>query len=101
MFYKNISYSVKTFHGVIFNPNEIKEVKQAINSKFMILVDPPKIKKVEIEAERAQEQQKPSPGDKAKKEALKAKKSSEESKEDPIQSEEILEENKETEEPKA
>ena len=39
MFYKNTSYSAKTFHGVTFRPGETKEVNDYINNKFMILVD--------------------------------------------------------------
>lgn len=41
MFYKNISTSVKTFHGVTFKPGEIKEVSDYINHRFMILSDKP------------------------------------------------------------
>lgn len=41
MFYKNISTSVKTFHGVTFKPGEIKEVSDYINHRFMILSDEP------------------------------------------------------------
>lgn len=37
MFYKNVSSSVKTFHGVTFKPGEVKEVNSYINHKFMIL----------------------------------------------------------------
>ena len=51
MFYKNTSYSVKTFHGVTFQPGETKEVNEYINDLFVILVDEPRIDK----------QQKPSP----------------------------------------
>ena len=39
MFYKNISYSVKTFYGVTFQPGETQEVADYINDKFMIVVD--------------------------------------------------------------
>ena len=67
MFYKNISYSVKTFHGLIFKPNEIREVNKPINSKFMILVEPPKEDTKKLDAEMAQEQMKPSSEYKAKK----------------------------------
>lgn len=41
MFYKNISCSAKTFHGVTFQPGEIKEVSNYINDKFMIIADKP------------------------------------------------------------
>ena len=41
MFYKNISTSVKTFHGVTFKPGEIKEVSEYINHRFMVLTDAP------------------------------------------------------------
>lgn len=53
MFYKNISCSVKTFHGVTFKPNETKEVSEYINNKYMILVDAPVKEAVNV-------QQKPS-----------------------------------------
>lgn len=36
--YKNISNSPKTFYGVTFNPNEIKEVPGYINHRKMIRV---------------------------------------------------------------
>lgn len=39
MIYKNISSSVKTFHGVTFKPGEIKEVPGYINSKYFIRVN--------------------------------------------------------------
>ena len=41
MFYKNVSTSVKTFHGVTFNPGDIKKVDKYINDKWMILADKP------------------------------------------------------------
>lgn len=65
MFYKNISYSEKTFHGVTFKPNETKEVFDYINSPFMILSSAPEDNK---------EQQKPSPESKPKKEVQKSSK---------------------------
>lgn len=41
MFYKNTSYTAKTFYGVTFKPGEVKEVDGVINNKFMIIVDAP------------------------------------------------------------
>jgi len=38
MFYKNISYSEKTFYGVKFKPGEVAEVPGYINDKQMIVV---------------------------------------------------------------
>ena len=38
MYYRNVSLSVKTFHGVTFKPGETKEVDQYINHKLMVLV---------------------------------------------------------------
>ena len=64
MFYKNTSYSVKTFYGVTFRPNETKEVPGYINDKYMIVADAP----VTISTKS---QQKPSP-EKPKKEAEKS-----------------------------
>lgn len=55
MFYKNTSYSVKTFYGVTFEPGQIKEVNGIINDKFMIIVDKP------INTQPKEVQQKPSP----------------------------------------
>ena len=41
--YKNISSTAKTFHGVTFQPGEVKEVPKAINhSKFIRLTTVPK-----------------------------------------------------------
>ena len=54
MFYKNISYSEKTYYGVTFKPGETKEVKDFINHKLMIRVDDPVINS-------SDKQQKPSP----------------------------------------
>lgn len=42
MFYRNASYTVKTFYGVTFQPGETKEVNGQINNKWMILVNNPK-----------------------------------------------------------
>lgn len=42
MFYRNASYTIKTFYGVTFQPGETKEVKGQINNKWMILVNNPK-----------------------------------------------------------
>jgi len=93
MFYKNISYSVKTFHGLTFKPNEIREVNKPINNKFMILVEPPKEDTKKLDAEMAQEQMKPSSEYKAKKDT-KANKKIEELKEITEQSEEVVPESK-------
>lgn len=41
MFYKNLSYTTKTFYGVIFKPGETKAVDGPINSKWMAIVDDP------------------------------------------------------------
>lgn len=52
MRYKNISPFVKTFHGVTFNPGEIKDVCGNINDPAMIIVfgtaDDTKQKSVEV-----------------------------------------------------
>ena len=37
MLYRNISYSVKTFYGVTFEPGQVKEVPGYINNKDMIV----------------------------------------------------------------
>lgn len=62
MYYKNVSFSVKTFYGVTFRPGEIKEVAKNINSRFMIQVDGPEVKTQNIEetSQQKQKQQKPS-----------------------------------------
>lgn len=36
--YKNISCSVKTFYGVTFEPNDVKEVPGYINSQGMLRI---------------------------------------------------------------
>ena len=41
MFYKNISYSDKTFYGVTFKPGEVAEVPGYINDMQMIVVPKP------------------------------------------------------------
>ncbi len=41
MFYKNLSYSDKTFYGVTFKPGEVAEVPGYINDKQMIVVPKP------------------------------------------------------------
>ena len=38
--YKNISLSVKTFHGVTFKPGDVKEVTDFINDDGFIVVKP-------------------------------------------------------------
>lgn len=62
MYYKNVSYSEKTFYGVTFRPGETKEVDQYINNKFMVLVD--KVENTEKEEKESPQQinkqQKPS-----------------------------------------
>lgn len=64
MFYKNTSYTVKTFYGVTFKPNDIKEVPGFINNKYMVPVDKPDT------IESTKSQQKPS-SEKPKKESAK------------------------------
>ena len=49
MFYKNTSYTAKTFYGVTFKPGEVKEVKGVINNKFMVIVDAPEPKPIKKE----------------------------------------------------
>lgn len=39
MFYKNCSYTAKTFHGVTFEPGQTKEVSGIINNKWMVPVN--------------------------------------------------------------
>ena len=56
MFYKNTSYFVKTFYGVTFQPQEIKEVGEYINDKFFVLVDDPKAKPVSTQQKRSSDQ---------------------------------------------
>lgn len=41
MFYKNISYSEKTFYGVTFKPGEVAEVPGYINNLHMIVAPAP------------------------------------------------------------
>lgn len=60
MFYKNVSLSVKTFHGVTFRPGEVKEVGDYINNLFMVEVDENEVKNTEEEKPQQQKQQKPS-----------------------------------------
>lgn len=36
MFYKNCSYTAKTFYGVTFEPGETKEVDGIINNRWMV-----------------------------------------------------------------
>lgn len=38
-YYKNVSSSEKTFHGVTFQPGEIKQVNKYINHKWMVLME--------------------------------------------------------------
>lgn len=63
MFYKNTSYTAKTFYGVTFKPGETKEVDKQINVRCMIPATKP-VSSPEV-------QQKPS-SDKPKKEPVKA-----------------------------
>lgn len=62
MYYKNVSLSVKTFHGVTFRPHEIKEVDSYINASYMIPVEGPEVKAENIEetSQQKSKQQKPS-----------------------------------------
>lgn len=53
MYYKNVSSSVKTFHGVTFEPGQTKQVSRYINNKYMILTNDKPI-------ETQKKQQKPS-----------------------------------------
>lgn len=69
MFYKNVSYSDKTFYGITFKPGETKEVGNYINDRFMILADAP-VKKDKGLPQDNQEQQKPS-SEKSKKDTEK------------------------------
>lgn len=41
MYYKNLSNTVKTFYGVTFEPNEIKEVPGYINHPKFLITDKP------------------------------------------------------------
>lgn len=41
MFYKNTSYSAKTFYGVTFGPGETKEVDGMINNRWLVHVEGP------------------------------------------------------------
>ena len=63
MFFKNVSYSAKTFYGVTFGPGEVKEVDGQINSRWLIPVDGPATVPEQV-------QKKPS-SDKSKKESEK------------------------------
>ena len=67
MYYKNISYSVKTFYGVTFNPGETKEVPSCINDRLMIPTSAPVLKKT------TNTPQKKLSSDNSKKEARKEK----------------------------
>ena len=51
MFYKNVSLTTKTFHGVEFKPGEIKEVNKYINANCMVVVPEPAQPKVEKKRE--------------------------------------------------
>jgi len=42
MFYKNIGNFPKTFHGITFNPGDIKESPHYINDISMIITEKPK-----------------------------------------------------------
>lgn len=41
MFYKNVSYSDKTFYGVTFKPGEVAEVPGYVNDLYMIIAPKP------------------------------------------------------------
>jgi hypothetical protein len=90
MFYKNVSYSVKTFHGVTFQPGEVKEVDKFINSPFMILADAKENKTDKKLPQDNQDQQKPS-SEKPKKSADTKKENPESKKETPEKVEEKAE----------
>lgn len=45
MYYKNLSNVAKTFHGVTFNPGEVKEVQSYINDSLMVVVPAEFVKK--------------------------------------------------------
>lgn len=55
MFYKNYSYTAKTFYGVTFQPGETKKVDGIINDRWVVPVDDSATKATKIT------QQKPSP----------------------------------------
>lgn len=57
IYYKNTSCSVKTFHGVSFNPGEVKAVPDFINQKYMIRVDNPIQQKPSSDAPKKSEDQ--------------------------------------------
>lgn len=61
MFYKNTSYSVKTFYGVTFEPGQTYEVDGIISDPLMIVVERPADPVVLPEVVEEQIQQKPSP----------------------------------------
>ena len=62
MYYKNVSFSVKTFYGVTFKPGEIKEVNSYINNKFLVPATPEEVKAqnndIKVLEEEASHQQK-------------------------------------------
>ena len=87
MFYKNTSYTAKTFYGVTFQPGETKEVDGSINNRWMILADGPTTKETKA-------QQKPSPA-KPMKEAPKEDKKQEPKPEEVKEPEKAPQENKE------
>ena len=53
MFYKNVSYSEKTFYGVKFLPGEVAEVPGYINDRQMIVVPKPAKKQTSASSEIA------------------------------------------------
>lgn len=61
MYYKNVSFSEKTFYGVTFKPGDIKEVPNYINNRFMIPVDSKEVKvSTQQTSHQITKQQKPS-----------------------------------------
>lgn len=56
MFYKNYSYTAKTFYGVTFKPGEVKEVDGIINDRWVLPV-----RHDSATASKSASQQKPSP----------------------------------------
>lgn len=61
MFYKNTSYTTKTFYGVTFKPGETKEVPGVINNKFMVVKDAPKVTSNKVQQKPSSEKPKEEP----------------------------------------
>lgn len=72
MFYKNTSYSDKTFYGVTFKPGETKEVNGPINNRWLIPVDDPDTKvETKVQQKPSSEPKKDAPKPEVKKEESK------------------------------